>query len=148
MIALELIRENPEKLKEMYKKRGKDIDFTELLKLDEQRREKTKIVEEMKAKRNKVSSEVPLLKKQGKDVSGVVKEMKELGEKIALLDGELSGLTEKINYMLMCLPNLPDEDLEPGGKENNKAIYTFGKNPNLKGLNLKIMWNYVKAWGL
>ena len=148
MIALELIRENPEKLKEMYKKRGKDIDFTELLKLDEQRREKTKIVEEMKAKRNKVSSEVPLLKKQGKDVSGVVKEMKELGEKIALLDGELSGLTEKINYMLMCLPNLPDEDLEPGGKENNKAIYTFGKKPEFKGFEPKNHVELCKSLGL
>ena len=38
MIALELIRENPEGIKERYKKRGKDIDFTELLELDGKRR--------------------------------------------------------------------------------------------------------------
>ena len=47
MIALELIRDNPEKLKEMYKKRGKDIDFTELLKLDEQRRENEGCMDQM-----------------------------------------------------------------------------------------------------
>ena len=129
MIALELIRENPEGIKERYKKRGKDIDFTELLELDGKRREKTKIVEDMKAKRNKVSSEVPMLKKQGKDVSGVVAEMKALGEEIAKLDAELNEVSEKINYILMCLPNLPDEDLLPGDKENNKPIYTFGNKP-------------------
>ena len=137
MIALELIRENPEKIKERYKKRGKDIDFAELLELDSQRREKTKVVEEMKAKRNKVSSEVPILKKQGKDVSGVVAEMKALGEEIGALDAELNGLTEKINYILMCLPNLPDEDLEAGGKENNKPISTFGKKPEFDGFEPK-----------
>ena len=42
MIALELIRENPEKLVERYKKREKEVDFTELLALDKERREKTK----------------------------------------------------------------------------------------------------------
>ena len=137
MIALELIRENPEKLVERYKKREKEVDFTEILALDKERREKTKVVEDMKAERNKVSAEVPLLKKQGKDVSAVVAEMKALGEKISVLDKELSAISEKINYKLMCLPNLPDEDLESGGKENNKPIYTFGNKPEFKGFEPK-----------
>lgn len=129
MIALELIRENPDIIVEKYKKRGKVVDFAELLQLDAQRRDKTKVVEEMKAKRNKVSSEVPLLKKQGQDVSVVVAEMKKLGEEISALDAELNVISERINYLLMCLPNLPDDDLEAGGKENNKAIYTFKEQP-------------------
>ena len=137
MIALEIIRENPEKIKERYKTRGKDIDFTELLELDKVRREKTKIVEDMKAQRNKVSTEVPMLKKQGKDVTEVVKEMKALGEEISKLDAELNEVSEKINYMLMCLPNLPDEDLLPGDKENNKPIYTFGNKPTFEGFEPK-----------
>lgn len=148
MIALELIRENPEKIKKRYKNRGKDVDFTELLQLDKQRREKTKIVEDMKAQRNKASSEVPILKKQGKDVSSVVSEMKELGEKIAKLDVELNELTERINYNLMCLPNLPDEDLKPGGKENNEPIYVFGKKPEFKGFEPKNHVDLCKSLGL
>ena len=126
MIALEIIRENPEQIKERYKKRGKDVDFTKLLELDRQRREKTKQVEDMKAERNRVSATVPALKKEGKDVAPVLAEMKKLGEDIAKLDEVLNDLTKQINYILMCLPNLPDEDLLAGGKENNKAIYTFG----------------------
>ena len=148
MIALEIIRENPEKIKQRYKNRGKDVDFAELLELDKQRREKTKVVEEMKARRNKASSEVPVLKKQGKDVSSVVKEMKELGESIAKLDGELAELTEKINYILLCLPNLPDEDLLAGGKENNTPIYTFGKKPEFKGFTPKNHVELCKDLGL
>jgi len=148
MIALELIRENPEKLIERYKRRGKEVDFTELLQLDSVRREKTKVVEEMKAKRNKVSAEVPMLKKQGKDVAPVVAEMKELGSKISELDAELNEVSEKINYLLMCLPNLPDEDLEAGGKENNKPISTFGKKPEFAGFEPKNHVDLCRDLGL
>lgn len=148
MIALEIIRENPEKIKERYKKRGKDIDFTELLELDKTRREKTKVVEDMKAQRNKVSAEVPMLKKQGKDVTEVVKEMKALGEQIAEKDAELNELTEKINYILLCLPNLPDEDLAAGGKEANKAIYTYGEKPKFEGFEPKNHVDLCRNLGL
>ncbi len=148
MIALELIRENPEKIKARYLARGKEVDFTELLKLDKERREKTKAVEDMKAERNRVSSEVPMLKKQGKDVQDIVKKMKELGEKIAAQDKVLDEINEKINYILLCLPNLPDEDLLPGGKENNKPIYTFGKKPEFKGFEPKNHVDLCKNLGL
>ncbi len=148
MIALELIRENPQKISERYKKRGKNIDFTELLELDKQRRELTKTVEEMKAERNKVSSEVPMLKKQGKDVSQVVLKMKELGNKIAEQDKVLNEVSQKINYMLLCLPNLPDEDLASGGKENNVPIKVFGAKPTFKGFTPKNHVDLCKSLGL
>ncbi len=127
MIALELIRKNPEEIIAKYKRRGKDIDLTEILEIDSKRRVLQQEVEEKKAQRNKVSAEVPKLKKEGKDVAPIIAEMKKLGDEIADLDKVLNEQTERINYLLMCLPNLPDDDLLEGGKENNKAIYTFGK---------------------
>lgn len=148
MIALELIRENPEKIRKRYLTRGKEVDFTELLELDKKRRELTREVEDMKAERNRVSAQVPVLKKQGQDVSGVVKEMKELGDKIAASDKVLNDLSEKINYILLCLPNLPDEDLASGGKENNKPIYTFGKKPEFKGFTPKSHIDLCRDLGL
>jgi len=148
MIALETIRENPQALVERYKKRGKNVDFTELLELDKQRREITKQVEDMKANRNKVSAQVPVLKKQGQDVAAVVAEMKKLGEEISVLDAKLNELSEKINYILLCLPNLPDEDLLAGGKENNKCIYTFGEKPTFDGFEPKNHVDLCKDLGL
>ena len=106
MIALELIRNNPDEIVARYKKREKTVNLTEILEIDAKRRVLQQDVETKKAQRNKVSAEVPMLKKQGKDVAPVVAEMKALGEKIAVLDKELNTLTEKINYKLMCLPNL------------------------------------------
>ena len=127
MIALELIRNNPEEIVARYKKREKTVDLTEILEIDAKRRVLQQDVETKKAERNKVSAEVPKLKKAGQDVAPIIAEMKALGDEIAVLDKELNELTARINYLLMCLPNLPDEDLLAGGKENNKPIYTFGK---------------------
>lgn len=129
MIDVNLIRNNPDEIKARYAKRGKDIDFAEFLQLDEQRKQLIASVEAMKAQKNKVSAQIPVLKKQGQDVAPIFAEMKELGDKIAQQDAELNNVNDKIRDFLLRLPNLPDEDLLPGGKENNKPIYTFGTKP-------------------
>ena len=129
MIDVNLIRQDAEAVRQRYLRRGKDIDFSAFLQLDEERKSLIAKVEGMKAERNKVSGQIPQLKKQGQDVSGVIAEMKALGDKIAELDGELNAVNEKIRDFLLRLPNLPDEDLLAGGKENNKPIKLFGEKP-------------------
>ena len=130
MIDVNLIRQDAEAVRQRYLRRGKDIDFTAFLQLDEERKSLIAKVESMKAERNKVSGQIPQLKKQGQDVSGVIAEMKALGDKIAELDAELNAVNEKIRDFLLRLPNLPDEDLLAGGKENNKPIKLFGEKPH------------------
>lgn len=85
MIDVNLIRQNPQAIRERYLKRGKDIDFTDFLKWDEERKQIIAQVETMKAQRNKVSAEVPKLKKAGMDVSATIAEMKTLGRKLPVL---------------------------------------------------------------
>ena len=130
MIDVNLIRQDAEAVRQRYLRRGKDIDFSAFLQLDEERKSLIAKVEGMKAQRNKVSGQIPQLKKQGQDVSGVIAEMKALGDKIAELDGQLNEVNEKIRDFLLRLPNLPDEDLLAGGKENNKPIKVFGEKPH------------------
>ena len=129
MIDVNLIRNNPQAIRERYLKRGKDIDFTEFLQLDEQRKQIISQVEQMKAQRNKVSAQIPQLKKAGQDVAQTIAEMKALGDEIAKQDAELGKVNEQIRDFLLRLPNLPDEDLLAGGKENNQPIYTYGQKP-------------------
>ena len=59
------IRENPEAVKQAIAKRLIDVDFTNLLKEDAEYRKLTQDVEALKARRNKVSSDIPKLKKEG-----------------------------------------------------------------------------------
>ncbi len=129
MIDINLIRQNHEAIRQRYLRRGKDIDFTLFLQLDEQRKAIIQQVEQMKAQRNKVSAQIPQLKKAGQDVSATIAEMKALGDEIAQQDARLNEITNQIQDFLLRLPNLPDEDLLAGGKENNKPIKLFGTKP-------------------
>ncbi|MCM1395326.1 MAG: serine--tRNA ligase [Corallococcus sp.] len=130
MIDINLIRSDAKAVHDRYLKRGKNIEFDDLLKWDEERKTLIARVEAMKAERNKVSAQVPQLKKAGQDVSATIAEMKKLGDDIAALDVTLNEVNGKIRDFLLRLPNLPDDDLLAGGKENNKPVKTFGQKPH------------------
>ncbi len=129
MIDINLIRKDPKALQAKYLRRGKEINFDSFLSLDEQRKGIISTVENMKAERNKVSATVPQLKKQGLDASATIAEMRALGDKIAELDNQLVEVDAQMRDFLLRLPNIPDDDLLAGGKENNMPIKTFGTLP-------------------
>ncbi|MGN0819142.1 MAG: serine--tRNA ligase [Christensenellaceae bacterium] len=130
MLDIKLIVDNPEKIKESLKKKGCEVDFAELIKWNNDKKKIIAEVEALKAKRNKVSSEIPALKKQGQPVEHIFMEMRELGEKIEALDSELSVLSNKIFDFVAKLPNVPDDDLLAGEKENNRVVKVFGEKPD------------------
>lgn len=129
MIDINLIRENPEEMKKKLAKKLVDVDFTELLEKDKERKELLYKTDSLKAERNKTSSLVPQLKKEGKDVTGIIEEMKKLGDEIKANDEKLAEIEGFIQNFLEYLPNPPADDLLPGGKENNKPIKVFGEKP-------------------
>ena len=129
MIDINRIRENPEGVKEALKKKLWDADFTELLAWDKRKKELIQFVEGNKSEMNKLSASVPQAKKNGEDVSKIFAKVKEIAAKNAESDKELKELEDKIFNFLAELPNIPDDDLLGGGKENNKPIKVFGKKP-------------------
>ena len=129
MLDINLIRENPEKVAAALKKKMWDADFTELLTWDKERKELIKVVEDNKAEMNRLSASVPQAKKNGEDVSKIFAKVKEIAKNNAENEAKLKELEQKINDFLIVLPNIPDDDLLGGGKENNKPIYTFGEKP-------------------
>ena len=135
MIDINLIREKPEYVKEALKKKLWDTDFTELLSWDKEKRETMQIVEANKAEMNKLSGSVPSVKKAGGDVAPIFKQVKEIAAKNAEFEGKLRELDEKIANFLKALPNIPDDDLVGGGKENNRVIKTVNEKPTF---NFKI----------
>ncbi len=129
MLDITKIRKNPEEIAQALKKKGHDVDFSELLSWDDERKKLIAGVESLKAKRNKVSAEIPALKKAGKSVDDIFKEMRSIGDEIEAGDTAIGALEEKISDFLSRLPNIPDPDLLPGEKENNEVVRTFGEPP-------------------
>ena len=129
MLDIKLIIENPSYVKNALKKKGYDVDFTDVIAKDTERRKLLYEIEQLKAKRNKVSSEIPRLKKEGKPVEHIFQEMREIGEQITAGDVKINALSQEIFEFVACLPNLPDDDLLEGEKENNKVVKVNGQVP-------------------
>lgn len=129
MIDINRIRENPEGVKAALKKKLWETDFTELLEWDKKRKELLQLVEGNKAEMNKLSASVPAAKKAGEDVSKIFAKVKEIAANNKENEEKVEQLDKQIFDFVACLPNIPDDDLLGGGKENNKPIYTFGNKP-------------------
>jgi seryl-tRNA synthetase len=130
MLDLNLIRENTQEVTKALSKRMDNIDFTELLNWDEERRKLILEIDILKNKKNKVSKEIPKLKRSGKNVESLYLDMKEVSSEIKIYEDRLTPLLEKINTFLEALPNIPDDDVVAGGKENNVVIREWGKKPD------------------
>ena len=111
MLDINLIRENPAKVKEALAKKLWEVDFDELLEWDKERKEKLKIVENNKAEANKLSASVPAAKKAGEDITKIFAKVKEIAANNKKFEEEVKELEEKIHTFLAELPNIPDEDL-------------------------------------
>jgi seryl-tRNA synthetase len=129
MIDIKLIRENPEEIKARYLKR--EIDCSEsvdrILELDGVRRDMIFKTENCRAEQKKLSKQIPMMKKSGEDTTEVFARMNELKETIKKDETELREVENEYNNLMLGLPNLPDEDLLGGGKENNVPIRYFGE---------------------
>ena len=129
MIDFNLIREDADRVKAKLMKKGVEVDFTPWLDADRRRKEIIQELEAMKARKNKVSAEIPALKKAGKPVDHIFKEMKDLGVEIAKLDEERTDVEKFMQDFISRLPNLPDDDVIEGGKEANEVVKVFGEKP-------------------
>lgn len=127
MIDIKLILENPREIEAKLAKKGCVVNFDPLIKLSERRKELILHVEEAKAERNRLSASVPQVKKEGGDIQAIFAKVKEISANSAKDEEELGKVEEEIKAFLLPLPNLPDDDLLAGGKENNKVIHEYGK---------------------
>ena len=129
MLDIKLIRENTEDVIARLAAKGKEArsEVERIVELDAQRRAMISENEAKKAEQNKVNKDIPRLKKEGADVAPVFARMKELAAEIKANDARVAEIEAEYNELMLGLPNLPDADLKPGGKENNEPIRYFGE---------------------
>ncbi|MBR5245627.1 MAG: serine--tRNA ligase [Clostridia bacterium] len=129
MLDIRRIKENPEEIIDLLARKGKDARETieRILELDNQRRALVSETDNLKAKQNAVSKQIPAMKKAGQDTASVFAEMNALKETIKENDGKISVIEAEYKDLMLGLPNLPDPDLLPGGKENNQPLRYFGE---------------------
>lgn len=127
MIDIKLILEKPDYVKAALAKKLWEFDPEPIIDLSKRRVELLKKVEANKAEQNKLSASVPALKKAGEDVRPIFEKVKALAAENKAGEEELAKIEAELKALVEVLPNMPDEDLLAGGKENNTPIYHFGE---------------------
>ncbi|CAD7779072.1 Serine--tRNA ligase [Candidatus Methanoperedenaceae archaeon GB50] len=130
MLDLRFVRRNLEIIATSLKKRGSDLNVNEFLQLDQRRREILAKVETLRAKRNRVTSEIPQKKHTHEDITSLLQEAKTLSRQIEALDKELKEVERGIYDFLVNLPNIPHPSVPIGKDETENVVVKFwGEKP-------------------
>ena len=145
MLDIRKIKENPDAVKAGLKAKEVDCDAVvdKILELDEKIRGLKTTTETQTAQKNKLSKENGKLfgqkkaaEKKGEDTSAIEAQIAANSAESVALDkaieneaAELKVLSEEYRVAMLSLPNLPDADLLPGGKENNEPLRYIGNKP-------------------
>ena len=130
MLDIRLIRENPDKVKELLKRRNPELSIDSVIDIDKQRREVQVKADNLRAERKKLSQEVGGLKKAGQDTTELQEQVRKIGEEIRQLEVLEAELNEAQRDMLLGIPNIPAEETPVGVcAEENVVIKTISEAP-------------------
>ena len=148
MLDIKLIRENPDKINELLKKRNPELSVNEVIEVDKQRRELQVKADNLRAQRKISSQEIGKLKKERKDTEALQDKVRQVGEEIKELEIKETELNKKQKDILLNIPNIPDITTPVGSDETeNIIIKTIGKIPQ-KSFELKPHWEIGVNLGL
>lgn len=125
------LRNNFAKIKAKLQKRGEDLsELDNFGKLDERRRAIINEVEQLKAERNETSKKISELKREKKDASEIIERMQQVSKQIKDLDYELNEIEEKLDTIMLGIPNIPHESVPIGeDEEDNEEVFKWGEIP-------------------
>jgi seryl-tRNA synthetase len=148
MLDIKFIRGNFSAVEEMLKNRGYVLDLSRFDALDAKRREKVTALEELRHRRNRVSEEIALKKKNGEDASVLIAEMKEVAAEIKDKEKDLPEVEEELRRLLMVMPNMPHESVPRGRDEkDNPVIRTWGEIRDM-GFEPQPHWDIGEKLGI
>jgi seryl-tRNA synthetase len=127
MLDIQYIRENPDKVSEKSKQKGYEVDIAELLRVDNERHEALKKIEELRAKRNENAKKM----KDGKPTPELIDQGKKIKTEIAQLEKQYTILDSNFTKLLAAVPNMPLDYVPIGVTEDENVITkTIGRPQN------------------
>ncbi len=130
MLDLRYLRDNLDAAEQRLATRGSDIDLSAFRHLDASRRELLGESETLKAEKNRVSAVIGQTRDKTQ-VQDEIAAMKQVSTRIKELDEELRQVNEKLEQLLMTVPNLPAPECPSGASEDdNVVLRSWGEIPN------------------
>ena len=131
MLDQKLVRNNLQEVADKLIKKGFKLDVAKLNSLEESRKQLQIDTENLQSERNSKSKEIGKLKAQGEDTTGVMAAVSAFGTQLDAKKIELKAVQDRLNIMLMEIPNIPHESVPPGAdEEDNQEVLTWGQKPS------------------
>jgi len=128
MHDLAFFRSNLDSIAQRLATRGYQLDLEQFRALDTERRSALTEAEQLKAKRNELSAQIPKLKAEGKDIAPVQQESAALKDQIASLDEKAKAADERFRELIVVVPNIPHESVPVGkSSDDNVEIRRWGE---------------------
>ena len=128
MLDPQLLRNNLEDTAALLKRRGYELDTKQFAALEEQRKTLQVDAQSLQAERNKKSKNIGKAKASGEDIQPLLDEASSLGAKLEEAEKALAVVQEKMNNIMMALPNVPDDSVPDGKSEDdNLEIRKWGE---------------------
>ena len=148
MLDIKLIRENPEKINELLKRRNPELSINEVIAIDEERRKIQTKADELRAKIKSESQKIGLMKKNGENTDEIQEDVRVLGDEIKELEEKQNALDFKQRDILLHIPNIPDETTPIGASDaDNVEVYKWGE-PRKFDFEYKAHWDLCEEKNL
>ena len=126
MIDIKFLRENPEAVKENIKKKFQDSKLPlvdEVIEADAQYRKIIQRAESLRADRNRISKEIGgyMAKGMKEEAENAKAQVKAFSDELSALEKQEEELSEKVNKIMMTIPNIIDPSV-PIGKDDSENV--------------------------
>lgn len=148
MLDIKLIRENPEKVNELLKRRNPDLSIDAVLAVDEERRQIQTQADELRAKRKNESQKIGMMKKNGENTDAIQEDVRKLGDEIKALEEKQVELDEKQRNLLLYTPNIPDETTPIGASDADNVEVSRWGEPTKFDFEFKAHWDLCEEKNL
>jgi len=130
MLDPKIIRDEPERIKQMLKDRAIDFDLEKMLELNTTRKEMMKQSDELKQKRNQMSVKISNEKKAGNDAAELLQEMSQISKSLDDMENQRNIIESDYHKLSFSIPNIIHDSVPKGIDESfNKQIRTWGNIP-------------------
>ena len=130
MLDPKIIRDEPEKIKEMLKDREVEFDLEKMLELNKVRKDMMQQTDELKQKRNQMSMKIATEKKAGNDASELLQEMSQISSKLDDMENQRKTIDDDYHKLSFSIPNMIHDSVPKGPDESfNKQVRTWGDVP-------------------
>ena len=148
MLEIKFVRQNISDVQKALSARGESTEIDIFKDCDTRRREILFEIEKLRHNRNVVTDRIAVMKKAGEDAETLIIEMREVSTRIKKLDISLSEYEEKLNAILLGLPNIPHSSVPVGkGSLENPVVKKIGKLPEF-GFEPHAHWDLGQKLGI